>query len=173
MLKKIAIVGPEASGKSFLTETLAKHFNTSYAKEYSREYLSKIGLNYRKDDLINIAKGQIKLEEKAIKLAKEWVFFDTEILVIKVWSSYKYGSVDPRILEQLKSRNYNLYLLLKPDLVYENDPLRENPSFEERTELFNIYKRELKQSNQVFKVVEGIGEERVKSALKILESIFI
>lgn len=173
MLKKIAIVGPEASGKSVLTKELAQHFKTSFAEEYSREYLEGIGLAYSRSDLVEIAKGQTRNEETAIKQANDWVFFDTNILVIKIWSLYKYQKLNPRITKLHQERSYDLHLLLRPDLIYENDPLRENPSIEERNELFEMYLHELKVSQTPFRIVEGRDEKRLNSALSILESIFI
>ncbi|MEQ8908245.1 MAG: AAA family ATPase [Vicingaceae bacterium] len=172
MLNRIAIVGPEASGKSELTKKLATHFDTSFAPEFAREYLSRIGLDYKKLDLLKIALGQIEEEEKAIKHAKEWVFFDTNLLVIKVWSLFKYNSIDARITYFQEEREYDLHLLLRPDLEYKDDPLRENPSLADRETLFNIYKEELIASNERFEIVEGNGENRLKNALAILHSTF-
>lgn len=173
MLKKIAIVGPEASGKSVLAKELAQHYNTSYAEEYSREYLEEVGLGYSRTDLLEIAKGQIRNEDVAIKQANDWVFFDTNLVVIKIWSLYKYQKLDPKITKLHQERVYDLHLLLRPDLIYENDPLRENPSLEERNDLFEMYLHELKVSETPFRIVEGRDEKRLNSALSILESIFI
>ena len=36
---KIAITGPESTGKSTLAEKLARHFNVDFIPEYSRTYL--------------------------------------------------------------------------------------------------------------------------------------
>ena len=172
MLKKVAIVGPEASGKTRLAYELAQHYRSVFAKEFAREYLQNIGLSYKKDDLLKIAVGQLNAEDEAIKEASGLVFFDTNLLVIKIWSLYKYGKVDQRIVQLHHSRAYNLHLLLKPDLIYEEDPLRENPSIEDRMELFELYKKELKENGDEFAVVEGSGKNRLKAALKILDSKF-
>ena len=37
-LKKIAIIGAESTGKSWLCERLAKYFNTIWVPEYARKY---------------------------------------------------------------------------------------------------------------------------------------
>ena len=37
LLKRIAIIGPESTGKSTLAQDLASHFNTTWVPEYSRE----------------------------------------------------------------------------------------------------------------------------------------
>jgi NadR type nicotinamide-nucleotide adenylyltransferase len=172
MLKKIAIVGPEASGKTSLALKLAKHYQSAFAEEFARAYLMEQGLSYKKEDLLKIAIGQLKLEDEAIEKGKDLVFFDTNLLVIKIWSLYKYGSVDPKIIQLHHSRTYDFHLLLRPDLIYEEDPLRENPSIEDRNELFERYFDELNKSGDEFAVIEGFGESRLKTAVKVLESKF-
>ena len=68
MLKKIAIIGPESTGKSTLCRQLAKHYDTLWCPEYAREYLLLHGTQYSYDDLLTIARGQVELEEKYIQL---------------------------------------------------------------------------------------------------------
>ena len=66
MVKKIVIIGPESTGKSTLCKLLAAHFNTIWVKEYAREYLLKNGTNYTFENLLDIAKGQVRNEELVI-----------------------------------------------------------------------------------------------------------
>ena len=65
-LKKIVIIGPESTGKSTLCKQLAKHYDSLWCPEFAREYLLKNGMDYTYDDLLNIAKGQVALEEEYI-----------------------------------------------------------------------------------------------------------
>ena len=69
-MKKIVIIGPESSGKSTLCEQLAAHYNTIWVREYAREYLLKNGTDYTFENLLDIAKGQIALEDTVFKQAK-------------------------------------------------------------------------------------------------------
>ena len=55
---KIAILGPESTGKSTLAEQLAKYFGTDFVPEYSREYLKDFAGQYQIDDVVKIAQGQ-------------------------------------------------------------------------------------------------------------------
>ncbi|HMI60016.1 MAG TPA: ATP-binding protein [Puia sp.] len=66
-LKKIVIIGPESTGKSSLCEGLAAHYQTSWVREYAREYLLANGMNYSFEDLTTIAKGQLALEDEGVK----------------------------------------------------------------------------------------------------------
>ena len=161
-VKHIVITGPESSGKTTLTKAIAKALNTDYTEEYAREYLNS-NTSYKQEDLLLIAQGQLQ-KEKAN--ANPIAIHDTDLITIKIWSEYKYNQCDPWILEQIehqKSKN-RTYLLCKPDIPWEADPLRENPS--NRAELFKIYKKELEYLGHDYFVVD----ERVRLQLKILFS---
>ncbi|MBK7183357.1 MAG: ATP-binding protein [Bacteroidetes bacterium] len=64
-LIRVALIGPESTAKSTLSEQLAKHYNTVWVKEYAREYLSEINRKYTLDDIVEIAKQQ--LQENPLK----------------------------------------------------------------------------------------------------------
>ncbi len=73
-VKKVVIIGPESTGKSTLCKLLARHYNTLWCPEYAREYLLKNGTNYTFENLLDVAKGQIALEEEYVKKVNdEWL----------------------------------------------------------------------------------------------------
>lgn len=166
---KIAITGPESSGKSHLSEALARHYGTSWAREFAREYLSEGGGGYELSDLDEICRGQVRNEERAIKDAKDLCFFDTDMLVLKVWSEYRFGTLSPVLEAAVEDRTYDFRLLCRPDLPWHPDPLRESPSVAEREELFDIYLRELLDSGAAFFIVEGVGQKRVNAAIDAVD----
>ncbi|HEY0299649.1 MAG TPA: AAA family ATPase, partial [Arachidicoccus sp.] len=107
-MKKIVIIGPESTGKSSLCEGLANHFHTIWCREYAREYLLKNGTDYSFDNLLEVAKGQIALEDKAMEevtklenSTPELLFIDTDMYVMKVWCEYVFNNCHPFILEQI------------------------------------------------------------------------
>ena len=156
-MNKIIITGPESSGKTTLCENLAKHFKLSFSKEFARFYLEKNGYNYNQTDLLEIAKGQLLSE-------KNHQILDTDLITIKIWSEYKYGSCDSWILEKINEQKLEqrFYLLCKPDIPWQSDPLRENP--DNREELFEIYKMELEQLGLSYSIIEK--ENRLENAIK-------
>ena len=175
---KIALVGPESTGKSDLAAALALHYNSTWVKEYAREYLNNLKRDYEYADLVKIAKGQIELEEKAILIANENIaplgargllFCDTNLTVIKIWSEFKFGKCDEWITKEIKNRPYDIHLLTDIDLPWQDDPLRENPN--NRKELFELYVSELKQQEVPLEIVSGLGDERVKNAIAIIEKL--
>ncbi|MEN8225738.1 MAG: ATP-binding protein [Bacteroidota bacterium] len=165
---RIAITGPESTGKSELSRKLAEHYNSIWVPEYAREYLSQLNRGYRYEDILSIARGQVKLEEERIAGANKYLFCDTELLVCKIWSEEKFGKCDPWILEKLRTQHYDLYLLCNTDILWKPDPLRENP--DDRNRLFNLYQKELQENDFPFEIIQGTGEKRVNSAIKAIEA---
>ena len=105
-MHKVIVTGPESSGKSTLCKALSIHFKIPYSKEFARVFLDQLGRNYIKDDLLKIAKGQLNSEENAEVL-------DTDLITIKIWSKYKYGSCHKWILEQIeRQKSENRFYLL-------------------------------------------------------------
>ncbi len=166
---KIAITGPESTGKSTLAEKLAKHFNTDYIPEYSRTYLENFEGQYTENDVVEIAKKQHELILKEEDKNPELLIADTEIIVCKIWIEYVFKHPNDTIEELLRRQNFDLYLLCDIDLPWVYDPLRENPNIEERKELFEIYKNTLTKMNVPFGIVSGNDEERVNNSLEIIK----
>lgn len=164
---KIAITGPESSGKTSLTLALANHLNCPFTEEYARNYLELRNGEYTQKDLLQILIGQIKLEEKEILKDKPHLICDTDPLVIWIWSKVKFGQVDDEIDEAWKKRKYNLYLLVKPDIPWVRDPLRESKN--ERDDLFLLYKTKLEDSNRKYIIIDGNKTERLEKALNAIQ----
>jgi len=168
---KIAITGPESTGKSSLASQLAQHFNTVFVPEFAREYIDKLSRPYTEDDLLQIAKGQLEYEEEMLLKNNKIIFSDTEMTVMKIWSLHKYGRCHPFILDKLQQQNYDLILLCDVDLPWEPDQLREHPRH--RKFFFDWYLTELNLQGVNFAVVSGMGDDRLTSAInegnKIIE----
>ena len=164
---KIAITGPESTGKSQLSKELAGKYQTVFVPEYAREYIDKLDRPYNRTDILEIAKGQIRNEQEIAKDAQGIVFSDTELIVTKIWSEVKYGICDPWILEMIIKNKYDYYLLCNIDLPWEADPQREHP--DRRQELFTLYFKELAQRNVSFDVVSGFGRERMINATNLVD----
>lgn len=166
---KIVVTGPESTGKTVLCKALAAHYNTGYVPEYAREYLQLKEGDYTKEDLTHIAVGQIKSEDEYRQKYKSLLICDTSLEVIRIWSKWKYRGCDSFILDNAKARTPDLFLLLKPDLLWQPDPQRENP--DDRVELFAYYQKTLKEYDTKVVIISGDGENRIVSAIKAIEAI--
>ena len=168
-MNKIIVTGPESSGKTTLCKQLSEHFNLPFNKEYAREYLNKLNRKYKQDDLVEIAKEQLQNEQLTTN-NKKLSIHDTDLITIKIWSNYKYGSCDKWIINQIeKQKTENrFYLLCQPDIPWKEDLQRENPN--DREELFEIYKKELEDLGHNYFIVEG--ENRKEKTLEKLLTSF-
>ncbi len=170
MIKKIALIGPESTGKSDLSEKLAKHFNTEWVPEYARTYVATLNRSYNIDDIVLIAKKQLEIEHEKEKIANKFLFIDTELIIAKVWAEDIYKTCPDFIIQELEKQRYDLYLLTHPDLPWINDGIRENPH--RRKYFFNVYKNELITRGFNFAEIKGMGECRLHNAIKIINNYF-
>ena len=168
-VKRIAIDGPESTGKSELATFLALSFNAFVVPEMARKYLNHLGRAYHQNDLLEIAHLQCKAEDDAAG-EHRIIFCDTTLLVIKIWSEFKYGNCHPWIEAEYHKRKYNLHLLTNIDLPWEVDPLREHPL--ERQILFDKYHFEMKCAGINYEIITGTGKSREEKALSYCKKYF-
>lgn len=169
-LVKLAIVGPECSGKTTFAEALAAAWDEPVVPEYSREYLEDLGRNYNQDDLLEIAKGQLEKEYEIAEDANHFLICDTNTLVVKVWAEVRFGRAQNWIERQFLEKPYQLYILCGHEGIdWEYDDLRENP--DERPELYDHYKKALIKAGKRFVEIEGTTEERLERIQKSLKRL--
>ena len=169
MLKRIAITGPESTGKTWLAKELADHFQTNWVHEFAREYLPELEKEHTLEDVLAIAKGQLKTEEEIAHKTNGLLFCDTDLTVTKIWSQVVFNSCPQWIEDMFVQHRYDLYLLCYPDIVWKPDPLRENPK--DRLFLFELYKNELKNAGFNVAIVKGRGEQRLKNAVNFVRRL--
>jgi len=170
MMKKIVFTGPESSGKTTLSKHLSEILEIGWVPEYARQFLHDLGRPYQKEDLVSIAQGQLALEEALIQETSPYLICDTDLLTIKIWSEYKYGDCDARILELIENRHYDMYFLCSPDIPWVDDPLRESP--QDRSDLYDLYKSALIDYGKKFVELRGNEKERLARTLSVLKSTF-
>ncbi len=173
-LVKVVLFGPESSGKTTLSRQLARYYHTVWAPEFAREYLQNKWNNERKtceaEDLIPIAIGQMKLENKLAKRADKILICDTDLLETKVYSEEFYGGfVDEKLNKAANENQYDLYLLTYIDTPWEEDDLRDRP--EQRLEMFNAFETALKKHNRPYILLKGDRETRLKNATEAIDKI--
>ncbi len=171
-MKKIVIIGPESTGKSTLSQQLADYYQTLWCPEFAREYLINNGTDYTYEDLLNIAHGQIELEDMMQAKARNGMYIiDTDMYVMKVWCEVAFNDCHTWILKQIASRQYDLHLLCDIDLPWVQDGLREYPDLDTRRRLFKMYKDILINDGGKWAVVSGSQEERLQTAVTLINTI--
>ncbi len=170
-MKKILLTGPEATGKSFLAAYLAKAFDCPWVPEFARSYLPQLGRSYEQDDLPAILRGQVLAEYQLAADDRPFLFCDTGPEVVYIWSEVKYQTVDPLIKAAVQGQSYDLHLLCYPDLIWEEDPLREAPDEATRLSLFERYRDLHETMGWDYQVITGQEEERQQAALRYVTNL--
>jgi len=164
-LRKIVISGPESTGKTSLAEGLSRHFKGQYIYEYARDYISELKRPYIYKDVEHIAEMQVSLEKEMLGKTDQYLFYDTFLVITKVWFKVAYGRYPDWIDEYLENSGINLFLLCYPDLPWVSDPVRENPG-EMRLKLFNMYREEAEFFRFPVFIVKGNDHLRYQNAIK-------
>ena len=170
---KIAIFGPESTGKTTLAKQLAAHYKTQWVPEFARDYLQTKWEENRHvcvlEDLMPIAYGQVALENEKLALANDYLFCDTNLMLTRVFSDIYYGYCEPALYEAAMEHEYDLYFLTDIDVPWEKDDLRDDPT--KRDIFFPVFKQTLIDAKKPFITISGNKEERLKKATTILTNL--
>jgi len=171
-MKKIVVLGPESVGKTTLCHELEKNLKAVFIPEFARNYVEQMHRAYTYEDVELIAKQQIKKFKEAVSdnTDKEFLVMDTFLIVIKVWFLHVFERCPSWLQSELESAQIDFFLLLKPDITWVDDPVRENPHIREY--LYDWYKRELDKINASYAEIDGIGNIRTKRAMRAIRARF-
>ena len=169
-LPRVAVVGPESSGKTTLAEGLARHFRTVFVPEASRAFYDTKGIVYEIADILPIARAQRAAEEVAAGSASRLLVLDTDLLTITVWSHVLYGACPPEAEEMAAAQRVDLTVLLKNDLPWTFDPQRCHPETEKRDDFFERLRAGLTRLGRSVAVIGGDGPARLAGAVRAVEA---
>jgi len=144
----LVFTGPESSGKTTCANRIAQKYKLPLVEEYAREYLNTHGSKYSFVDIQNITALQVEAEAKTNK-DNSLIICDTDIVTLEIWAMEKFGRA-LKHKDNLIGKKH--YLLCYPDISWEPDPLRENPT--DRVRLFAIYEQFLKELEVPFTVLK-------------------
>ncbi len=166
---RIALTGPESTGKSTLSQQLAAHYHARWVPEYARAYLAGRRPPYVLADLEAIARGQLAAEEEAA--TGDVLFCDTDLLVIKIWAGHAFGHCPDWIARRVARPRYDLVLLLGIDVPWEPDPLREHPHL--RQHFYDLFRDELTAAGARFAEVWGPPARRFAEARRLVDALLL
>jgi NadR type nicotinamide-nucleotide adenylyltransferase len=154
---RVGIIGPESTGKSSLARYLAKRYQGVYVPEYAREFVERKGTTeVTWDELCDIARHQIEELELIANSQQPIVFFDTELIITKVWFEYAFGRVPEWFNENIHRYPMDVYLLTYPDLPWIPDAARSNGSDAIRKELFDRYEAEIQSLDIPYYIIRHV-----------------
>jgi nicotinamide riboside kinase len=167
IVNRFVLTGPESTGKSLMAEALAGHFNGNSIPEYAREHIAALNRPYTAADVLEIARVQNVQYLESLQM-KTPVFFDTWLIITRIWLKVVFNSSHEWIDMALKESRIDLYLLCYPDIPWVPDPLRENGG-EMRHRLYGMYLDTLEEYGLPYRIIRGTGEERINNAIFAVE----
>lgn len=163
--------GPESTGKTTLAQQLASHFKTDWVGEQMRPYLEdkldQTGQYCAQEDLLPIARNQMREENLKAGQGDKFIFTDTNLLQLETYSEYYYDGYCPQTIREANGHNhYTHYFLTAIDIPWVADNLRDRPN--NREELFTIFERKLMENQLPYTVISGTPEQRLELAASIV-----
>jgi len=168
--KIIVVTGAESTGKSTLTENLAAHYKVPFVPEVARTYIESLNRKYTYTDIENIARLQIQQYEMFSQLDVPIVFFDTWLIITKVWFEVVFNKIPNWFIHEIEKAKIDLFLVCNTDIPWVYDPVRENGG-DMRQVLQNSYIHNISEFNFDYKIIEGLEEQRLLNAIKFLNPL--
>jgi nicotinamide riboside kinase len=175
---RIAVYGPESTGKTELAGKLAAHFRAPLVAEYARERWDAQGV-LTLEDMLPVAKEQWRREDEAVAQChlisdmSKMVICDTDALTTMLWSDLLYGTTPEELRRGAEKRckNYALYLLLDIDVPFSPDPQRCFPDPADREKAMRIWRGALDRRGLPYVLISGNWAERERAAIAAVETI--
>lgn len=164
-LMRVCVFGAESTGKTTLCQQLAHYFNTVYVPEYARVFIETKG-DFNQQNLIDIARGQIALENTIAKKANKILFCDTDPLTTTMWSQWLFNNCPEEIINLANETHYHFYLVTDIDLEWKVDQIRYFP--DKRSEFFTSCINCLEKNKRPYSIINGRGKKRLENAIKII-----
>ena len=109
------------------------------------------------------------MEEEMAGQANGLLICDTDLITTEIWAHYFLEKCPKWIQELNKTRHYDLFLLLSPDVPWVGDDMRH---FENsRHEFFDLLEKLLIKREVNYEVVSGNYEERFNSAVRYIDEL--
>jgi NadR type nicotinamide-nucleotide adenylyltransferase len=160
---KVVLTGSESTGKTELARRLGVHFKAPVSVEFVRGYATSTRDALGFADHGPIAHGQMAAEDAAIRRANDLVILDTDLVSTVVYCEHYFGKCPPWIVEAARARVGQLYLLLKPDVPWIPDGIRDRG--QRRDEMHQLFAGKLRELRVSFVEIGGTWEERIARAL--------
>lgn len=169
LLRRVALVGGESTGKTTLAEELAAHYRTTWVPEYGREHMDGRSIaTYGLADAISIAKQQLAREEAARSGARGVLISDTEAIVTAAWTASCGLAVPREVWDAHDAAPHDLYLLMSPDLPWIQDGSRELPH--RQAWFFEWIRAALRERRLPFVTISGHGPRRTAAAIEAIDA---
>lgn len=170
---RVVFVGAESTGKSTLSEYLARAYGTVSVPEIGRFIWEEKGGKLNADDYVEIAVKHRAAEDAALAHARRWLFVDTNALTTLLLGVefHQVGDVPPaellRCADDCKAR-YAHTFVCADDIPYEEQDVRENEAWRGRIQ--QLVLKDLDARGISYTIVRGSVEERAAQVRGVLDA---
>ncbi|MFJ7405015.1 MULTISPECIES: AAA family ATPase [unclassified Lysinibacillus] len=170
LITKVVFVGAMSTGKSTITEELARRYGTTFASEYGRDYWTEHQVDRRinLEAFDEIAVGHIEREEQALLAANRYLFVDTNAITTYMFALDYHGRA-PELLTRIAFENaqrYDLFFLCDDDIPYDDTWDR---SGDQKRQVFHKQIiADLKERRIPYITLRGSLEERIHKVDEVL-----
>ena len=172
---RVCVVGAESTGKTTLSQDLARHFGTVWVPEYGREYSERKlaadgGYDFRPEEFAHIAARQCELEDEAARRANKVLVCDTDAFATSVWHRRYMGARSPEVEEiAARHRRPDLYILTDISTPFVQDGTRDGEHVREW--MHEVFVEELRAQGRPYRSVSGTREERLGQSVGYIEGL--
>ena len=164
-------MGAESTGKSTLTQRLARELGTKFVPEYGRYVWEQKNGQLVPSDYVRIAAAHRAMEDQVRRGCNRYMIVDTNAITT-MFFSYYYGRTGlpqlTQLAEECKGR-YDCTLLCADDIPFEQDGWRDNAEWRARVQGMVMY--DLTTRGIPWTVLTGSLEQRIRMARDVLSRI--
>lgn len=165
-VRRVAIVGPESTGKTELAKRLAQIYSTRWVPEPARALAEVHGGDLEWADIELWTRTQMAAEDAAARHARRVLFSDTEARTPNMWARRMFDEEVTSAELATKNREYDLTLVCLDDIPFVGRPERDDP--EGRREMMQSF---LRWRERGAIVISGGFEQRVLDARKAVDQL--
>jgi HTH-type transcriptional repressor of NAD biosynthesis genes len=122
LVTNVVFLGAPSTGKSTLTERMARELDTVWMPEYGREYWEQHHVDRRlaPAEMVTIAEGHLEREERLLQDARGYLFTDTNAITTYMFAVDYHSYAEPRLAELAgaASSRYDLVFVCGDEIPY-------------------------------------------------------
>jgi NadR type nicotinamide-nucleotide adenylyltransferase len=180
-LARVAIEGPESTGKSTIGRATAAALGYGYAPEWARDYIAarvRAGHGFAEDDLLAIARGHVAQERSLELVASRVLIADTSLLTTLAWGHHLHGRSDPaieRMFEAEEARAPRARWFFTPETPWVHDMHRDVAadagSDAARWRFWDVLVAQAERRGLAYEVLPGGFEEKAGRAAALARAL--
>jgi HTH-type transcriptional repressor of NAD biosynthesis genes len=168
-IRKIVLLGTESTGKTTLTQRLARHYGASNVLEAGRDII-KDSKDFSFDDLYTVAREHTKRIAECPAGNSPFMFIDTDIHITQSYAGFMFNKQLKLSREAFLHNKAAVYLYLNNDVPHIQDGTRLGEA--ERNLLDRWHRQTLLQYKISYHEIKGNWEERFEQSVAIVNQAF-